>query len=399
MNYIFDSDYFTAEIVGCMTPRDLFFYRQITKYTYSHITKDVILKRINECIKNELKFRLKDKYDDFIKIVEQRQMIIHGPFINEIIWNGYSDVEIDIKLKEEYMGNTDYDNIFVDIKNLGEDIDVEQKFKDLKQYFCYEGQEYVSLNKYNIDIEIYTPEVEGESYPTIFQNKVIIKDGQIIINVNDYLSVMNKIQPVSFNTKNNDDDEPDEYFDLKETKSLCEKYDVEMKLQPFTSSVSAGCGEVPIIIMNDDNFTLSGKIYPIINSRIKSDEIIITNNDKIDKLWVDIEIQPFILNFEYYRCLDDHLTELGCNENCPFTIFNIEHFHSYLFAKLGDENKIIRTIIVEHNKLCSDPIKSYDFSKCFIYSFPPPSKYNYDIKYYRCIFNNKFDEGEFKYTD
>lgn len=383
MNYIFDSDYLTSEIVKFMNPGDLFLYRQITKYTYFHITKDMVSNRINECIKNELQYRLQDKYVNFIGIVETRQMLIHGPFINEIIWYGYSDVGMDIKLKEEHMGDFD-DNIFVDVKNLGEDIDVIQKFVDLKQFFCYEYQKYVSIKKYNIDIEIYTPEVEGDNYSTIFQNNVIIKDGQIIVHIKDYYSVMNKIQPISLNTKLEDD------FDLKNEKSLYDKYNIKVKLEHLTTY-----SEVPLIIYNDYNFTLFGNTYPISGNRMRCHQIIIMDSNEIDKLWIDIKIEPFITNFKHYECVEDHQPELGCYKNCPLTIFNIEHFHSCLFAKLGEQKKIVKVIIIKDNESCSHSKYSYDIDKYCFYPFPP-NKCHRDIEYYKHIFNNHFDEGDFK---
>ncbi len=393
MNYnnIFNSDYFTINMIIAMSARELYFYRQTNQYTYKNITEKTIQNKIIEDTIKRLKLRLGDQYNEFIDIIQKRKMILHGPFITENIWGEWHDTSINLNMSVDDMG-TIKDNMFIDFKNF--DIMDCDLFKKANRYLTFECCFTTTLKKYNIEIDIFSDGIY-ECFPKIFQNYIRVHEGQFIINIKSYKSMMHKIQSISFS---NSENYIDDSWYLKETKKLCEHYNIKYNFLPYDNIISIE-DVIPIIVINNEYISMLNQCF-ISNkyNRISCDEIKVINNSKINKLYVDVEIQPFVIDCQ----LDD----------CPFKILSntnpIEHFHSCIFCKQNDNKFICKSIVlkyqnnelfVNHKLILSQNINHINeidgkhIENVNYWEFPDKLKHN--VIHYKKMFNNDFLEGEY----
>src|SRR5437764_8516557 len=104
-SHIFNSDFLTATIIDVMSPMELYHYRNITKYTNTYITIDIIYDKIALCVQNRLKNSLGDKYDEFVGMIIRRNIVLYGSYVTEAIWNEcLSDTYVDIRMLNKDMG-------------------------------------------------------------------------------------------------------------------------------------------------------------------------------------------------------------------------------------------------------------------------------------------------------
>lgn len=110
-----------------MSPRELFYYRQVTKYTYNNINLNTIYNKIITIVEHDLKTIMQEKYNQFIELMKNRKMIITDPYLTEIIWG--DKYNIIVLMREKDMGTRD-DNVFLDYKSIDPNI----KYDPAKQY-------------------------------------------------------------------------------------------------------------------------------------------------------------------------------------------------------------------------------------------------------------------------
>lgn len=189
MNEIINSDFFTMTMYDVMSPMSLYHFRFISKYICSVITVKMINKKIIANVHIRLKYELKDHYETFINIINHRNITIHGPIINEAIWQECTDCYIDIKMNFDNDIGSHTDNIFTDFKKIytmNPDL-----YNFFLGWFMLESDKSVCIN----NIRLYLISASNEQYntlyevfPKIFQNKII--NNQLIIG--DVKAVMNK---------------------------------------------------------------------------------------------------------------------------------------------------------------------------------------------------------------
>ena len=420
---IFHNDFFMATMASIMSPRELYFYRQTTKYVYTIITLDTIKKKIIESVSNKLKLHLGDKYDGFINLMEKRNMTLYGPFVTSAIWGEQYDSSIRIRMADNNikgMGTKD-DNVFTDYKSIDPNttIDPIQTFKTMIDWFQHESDRKIILNDYEtnkkskIKLHIFSCNDDGdisETYPTVFQNSIQVIDNQFHLKIKNINLVMHKTLPIFF-------DESDEFYSYtemyKKLRKIHTKYNLEYKFPPLKNYIIDQEEHIIIICNkehnNENHFTMFNHCFCSTKSdRISCNPIKVTNNEKINQLYVDVELKPFVTECQVL--------------DCPFkmlqTIKPIKHFHSCVFLKKDNFKMVTKSIILKYdnddnffanykplfesaNSITNEDIiiDNTLIDKCLLWEFPPrpvPKGFlGSDIISYRKMFNNNFDEGEF----
>lgn len=390
---IFHNDFMIATFIDIMTPQMLYFYRLVSKYTYEHITMNTINNKIIDLVMNQLKYIYDDKYNDFLTFLEKGHLSIEGPFINHVIWG--TTVIPTLLL---CMNSDDLDkeiNIFKEYKKFDiETLDI--NMIDVIQYFNYEYEHNYGLSrfkKYSVDLCIQSDDLEDD-YPSVFKNKLTIKNHQPVLYIDNMFQIMYKKQPIDLSK----DD-----YNVNTILDLCKEYQVLCYYVPFKDYVEEYSKFIiSCKINNDIEFTMLDHYFK--NSRLQCDPIKIINNDKIDSLYIDVLLRPFT-------------SECGI-DSCPFNILKnvlpINHFHSCVFLK-GTEKYVAEAIVLEYHDInvfsnhtaifnlkpqTSEMLTTYCIDKCSKFLFPPkvhPCYYGLDIPYYKRLFNYSFDEGEYNY--
>lgn len=415
--YFFNSDYVTHTMIDVMSPRELFFYRQITKYAYNTITLDIINNKITNGVSNNLKIIFKNRYEEFINLVEKRKIIIHGPFVTKVIWGELHKANIHTYMTEKTMGSTN-NNVFIDYKNIDSEAtyDADNKFDFFKGWFNFESDDMIVLNDYSdinkIKLWIVAEqcvEEEGvdfpDNYPEILQNRIKIVNNKFIVEIKNINLVMHKIQPVYFDQRDNFDNNT--YCTLNK---LCIKYNITCKFFPLKACSGDDYGKFISVVCKKDaeniyftmlnNYFCSNK-----NGRISCDPIDVINSDKLNKLYIDVKIEEFVEDCKYSECPFKEL----CNQYTN----PLKHFHSCIFLKKDTTKMVAMAIIFKYDDtiLFSNFPKHFNVDKnitidsniidseIYMHEFPPrpvPKGYfGTDINTYKKIFNNNFDEGEF----
>lgn len=409
--WIMNSDYFISTMMDVMSPRELYLYRQTTKYAYTNITLDMIHNRIIYLVCNKLRIILRNKYDGFMDLINKRNMIIHGPFITNIIWGEKYDTNINISMTDKTMGTTN-DNVFIDYKNIDPLViyDPDEKFNMFTRWFYYESDDKITLTdyttkKYKIKLHIFSCGIDNV-YCRVFQNSFRIVNNKFVIKINNIHLVMNKIQPITL--RKIDNYYINGYIYQKLNKS-CIKYNIQCKFTPLTNRISSSEYKIMIICKVDTNnihFTMFNKYFCSNNKeRIVCNPIKVINNTDINLLYIDVKLEQFVTNCQYDWCPFKNL-----REHVP-----IEHFHSCIFLKNDDNKMVTESIIIKYvnNELFSNHtpllessiisneniINNKALDKCSKQRFPPriiPNDcFGSDIVDYRKRFNNNFNEGEF----
>ena len=417
--HIFNSDFLTSKIIDVMSPIELYHYKNTTKYVNKQITLDIIHNKIISCVQNRLKRSLGDKYDCFIDIMAKRDIELYGPFIIEAIYGEeLNDTYINIRMTDKYMGIRD-DNIFIDYKNIDSNatFDPNIEFKHFEGWFLYESDRTIFLNKYEtntkdkIKLHIFSTDYENtipETYPEIFQNSIkIIKENnkyKWTISIKYFDMVMNKTQMINISNKKMYYCRNSDCYN--ETKQLCDRNSISYKLSKLGHHLLDGSELYNSLIVYDtkeNKFTMLGKSFcSTKHNRISCDPIELVNNKNYTQIYIDVELLEF-------KNTCDH-------QNCPLKLFPLNHFHSCVFLKKENRLNVGLAIIIEydnipifskHTELFSDTLNGVVdiniIKKLYVWYFPPmpiSKKYIYNnINDYRKMFNNKFDTGEFAYTE
>jgi hypothetical protein len=406
MQSIFNSDWMVSNMINIMSGRELYFYRLTTKFLSNMITTEIITKKITQTIEYALKLIMEDKYTMFVDILEKRKIEIYGPFITQIIWDLpaylYENNIMNMRVLYENIGYNENDNVLLDYKYIDDKAiyNIDEQLERIKNWFMYESDTKILLN-FDKELHIFSGTI-SETYPVIFQNSIKIEDGQYKFNINNMFSVMNKIQ-IDDLTQENDIYCCCDYFQF--TKQLSNIYNFKCiynELDYYVMGSENRAKNILVVFDNKTNiFTLCNQYFQSTKyGRISCKPISVVGYPKINTLYIDIEIPQFDINcYEY---------------NCPFK--SIEHFHSCLFLKLGDDKFLTNAIILKYDNkklfnnytkiLTSDnshTINGNLLDGCGFYKFPPPpvSKgcIGIDLNVYKKWFNNNFDYGEFTADD
>lgn len=396
---IFNSDYFVANMINVMSAQQLYFYQQTTKYIYNNINLSMINNKIIGQVCDKLKVIFKDKYDEFIELLQKRKMIIHGSFINQIIWDEQQDDGINIRMISNDIGNVD-DNVFIDYQNIDNLVtyDPVKKYREIYNYLNYEPDTNVILNN---QISLYISDCNDYPiYPVIFRNSMTINNHKFELKITDVKSVMYKKELLDLNNIS-DEYYGDESCGCEELIKLSAKYNFSCACLPLDHNINY-CYKTPIIVCKDNHFTmLNNSFFSTKENMVSCDLITVNGIGGVDLLYVDIT-QDF--------------TKSCHVDDCPFnalqTQIPIEHFHSCIFLKRADKKFVMASIVLKYqnNKLFSKHDKIFNSSPkehidgnllkhVRLYKFPPPpigpGCFGLNINYYKKIFNHNFDEGEF----
>lgn len=330
--HIFNNDFFVATMLDLMTPLQLHTYRFINNYTYNLITNDVITNKIIHLIQQKFRHIYGEKYDEFIEFLSKREIEIHGPFINSIIYEEETNTMINFRMIDDNMGESENDNVFTDYKAINPSVlyDAIDRYNFNRSWFHHESDYKNMLINDKLMLHIFSTSYEeiSETFPKVFQNSIKVKNSKMTLKINYPILVMNKKQPITFSK------EDDYYYDdqdiYKETKQLCQKYNIQCYFDTLNYYIFNNY-KYPMIVYkkSDDqiNITLCGQAFGSTNS-----SNIITNltstpmKYKCDggdyqlgsrtnvKISINIEIQKAI-----------NVSE--CND-CPLSVFNFPHFHA-----------------------------------------------------------------------
>lgn len=178
-----------------MSPIELYHFRCLTKFLYTNIIIDDIYNKIISNVKTRLQYEFGDNYNSIINIIKDRNICIYGPIITEAIWHEYHDnTYIDLKLLDINMGIKD-NNVFIDFKKIFSDIN-EYLYDESDDWFSHSSDTSTFINN-KIRLYIISDECSKydsdsyETFPTIFQNRIIIGDDWNL-TIKDIKAVMNK---------------------------------------------------------------------------------------------------------------------------------------------------------------------------------------------------------------
>lgn len=405
MDAIFGNDYFTAMMIDVMSPRELYFYRQTTKYLYDHITLDIISNKIISLIQEELQNIFGEKYDAFIDILDKRKIIIHGPFVAKFIWGQWYQTDIDMLLMADDMGNKD-DNIFVDYKDIDSFVtyDPDTIYQELNRWLSFEPDEQVILNEYSdknkLKLRIDDSPDLNQYFPFVFRSKIKVVDDKLVVEIGNLNAIMNKTELLQLERT---DDEYTGYYDdesggYKELSKLADEYGITCRYTPFTNYIN--CGYLtPVMVYKGNKFSfLNQCLESTKTDRISSVPIEVINDDKINQLYVDFALQSFTIDCDRFDCPFNAL-----HQHIP-----VPHFHACIFSKKNDTKMVARLVVLEYqdNYLFSnykfdiihnEVIDGESLSNVRFFQFPFCTTGSIiGIDFYRELFNNNFDEGEFK---
>src|SRR5437868_8150340 len=189
---IFNNDMFITEMINCMSSREMFFYRQITKYTYKNITNDIIINKAIECIHQRLRNTI-DNYDKFLKFIEKREIIFYGEFVLQCLLGEYWD-EFPINVTTDK-----WDKICEDYKKKVDEkiIGVDELDKCLDIGIFLEGTDEIVLNNYETKINkqillLAVYDYGFDNCENTSTNKFMIKNGKSILEINNLNKTMHK---------------------------------------------------------------------------------------------------------------------------------------------------------------------------------------------------------------
>lgn len=168
MDWIINSDFFIFTMIDVMSPLELYHFRLTTSYLYKNITLKDIDHKIILCVKQRLKYELKEQYDYFMNIMKLRKMCLYGPMINEAIWGEYNNIYIDVKMLDINMGNDE--NIFKDLNKIYEN-DHQRLYQQFSDWFIHDSDKSISINKIRLYI-ISDHHYNYPNFPPIFQNEL-----------------------------------------------------------------------------------------------------------------------------------------------------------------------------------------------------------------------------------
>jgi hypothetical protein len=385
---IFNSDYMTCSIFENMTLYDFYHYRQITKYIYNYskiynfekIIYDLIFKYLSNVFGNKLEL--------FLEMIKKRKVKLFGPFINQLIW-GESCHELRMITYIDDIGMKD-NNIYMDCNSIGLHFKENNKYESVNRWLWWESEDYNLLNYNNCKIHFITSNYYNTSYfCELLNSSFYYNNDKWKLEYNSKL-IFNKIQPITFTTLDTYDDEID--YESISIDSL--KYNFNLHFYPLQSYINNISSKINLIVCKDNEFIMFNEHFFSLNTeRLTSQQIKIKHFD----VYIDFKIQPFAIE---------------CNhEMCSFNLMskhiNIYHYHACFFIP---KNNIAQAIVVkyEDSHLFSlykplfekQPITyiNYNhFDRCNTYQFPPKDKRDYD--YYKQMFNNNFDEGEYILID
>lgn len=319
---------FCFNMISMMSPRELYFFRQTTKYLYGIITLDMIYDKIVKLACEKLQIIFMDKYDEFMNMIKNRKIVIHGPFVTKIIWGEQQQTDIDMIITASDIGTKD-DNVFLDYMNIDTQYDPGDQYEQTTNCLDWEPDDTIILNNNvngnKLSLIALSDRVSFTHYPLVFRNKMEVVNNELKIFMTDIKTVMHKAE--SINLARTDDDYTDYYDDesggYRELSSLASKYQVTCRCSPFTTSVSVN-HSTQLMVYKDGKFTLLGSCFQSTkNDRISCLPMTVINNDNIDQLYVDFKLQPF---------------EIQCSQcSCPFMALHqhipIPHFHACIFLK------------------------------------------------------------------
>lgn len=220
---IFNSDFFTMTLLNLLSPIELYHLRSLTKYINTHITLNHVNDKIISNIIKRLKYKLKDKYTDFINIAVKRKMCLYGLFITECIWEEYHCPYIDIKMLENDMHGVN--NVFTDLKKVKPNTDTFLYYQ-FNGSFLYESDLSTILDNIRLYI-ISDTQYHNKNFPTIFNNTLVINNGLNgwQLTIGDIKRVMCKIDSI------NDDYYNYSWFHHEQSerqKILCDRYNITL---------------------------------------------------------------------------------------------------------------------------------------------------------------------------
>lgn len=397
LDVMFRNEDFTIMMIDIMSPRELYFYRQTTKYLFEMITMDIIYNKIVKLVQEELRNIFADRYDEFMDMIKRRKIIIDGPFITKIIWGEQHETNIDMILLFDNMGNKNV-NIFTDYKAIDPlaTYDSEDKYNSANVW--HEPDEKFILNEYSNKNKLFLNIRDNEEsfeFPLVFRNR--LQNG--VITFANLKATMHKIELLEFHRI---DDEYADYYDdesegYKELSKLATQYQIICRCTPFTSHVNFGY-LTPLIVYKNNKFTLLEQCLESNKAdRISSDPIEVTNSDKINRLYVDFPLQPFMINCNQFDCPFN-----GLSQHIP-----IAHFHACIFLKKDEIKMAAKLVVLEYqdsylfsnhkfDTISNQAIngKLLEHVRCYQSLFYATDSL-IDIDYYQKLFNNKFDEGEY----
>lgn len=212
---MFSQDFLNETFIDVMSPQTLYFYRATNKYTYHYITMDKIKNKIIYNIHTQLKLRLGNKYDLYVHCMQKRQLLLHGPFINECIWEEYHDADIEFYIWEKDMGTED-DNIFKDLNFK----DADMEYRNIISYFNFEYNWIYEQDNVTIETRSSYNIIDWDIYPELFRCTY-----NNIVELPYLLSIMHKKLAIYNNAYYDYQDDPENYEDCI---VLCNKYKVKV---------------------------------------------------------------------------------------------------------------------------------------------------------------------------
>ena len=325
---MFHNDWFNITMVTLMSPIELYFYRQTSKYIYSFINDNMLLRRIVNGIKNRLKYIYADKYNLFMELLTKRKMKIIGSFINEVIWNEYHDITniiLYMPLSErpsrglEAHGSKN-NNVFSDYKKIDSSCTYNsRKYFNESNAWIEPEAEFILNGRTDLKVELHID--FKESGPNIFHNNVKCDDNnKLTVKIKDINAVMHKIEVINTMQDFNNFDYICYHDDMKK---LIDKYNVRCQFLPLGEYITDESCKIPLIVYNTTNkFTLFNHCFTSTEAGCLKQSIKLNNNDYID---VNMKITsncdsntcPFQLkhNFQQIEHFHGHIQYLSCNKN------------------------------------------------------------------------------------
>lgn len=201
------NDFIVETFLDIMTCQELYFYRQVSKWTYNYITMDKIYKKLNDLVDERLR---NSKYDTLLMyLMHCDGASMEGALVVECIWGIKKETIIHIVIKTGYLQN------YIEIK--------ENMFKMIPANSYLQPIAYEDKPHYILDNMIHIRFQHYFLYPKMF--RYYYMNNQLVINMT---SICHKII-----TMNPDDNFFIDHNGLQEenielTKKICNMYDIKL---------------------------------------------------------------------------------------------------------------------------------------------------------------------------